>query len=180
MKRNSGFTLAEVLVASSISLLVAASLLTVFAMGRRTWSEASAQVTLQSNARMILNQIARGSRGVFGLREANYSSISIEDEGRSIRFWIDKNEPPTYETTDDTSCRFYLQNERIWYDPDTNVHHDEYPVVSNGRVDDIVFTKDSACITIDLAMRDYGSTRTDAYAKFQTTVFLRKARTILQ
>ena len=95
MKRNSGFTLAEVLVASSISVLVAASLLTVFMMGRRTWSEASAQVTLQSNARLILNQIARGSRGMFGLREANYSSITVEEDGRSIRFWVDKNETTT-------------------------------------------------------------------------------------
>ena len=51
--------------------------------------------------------------------------------------------------------------------------------MNNGRVDDVVFTKDSACIIIDLAMRDYGSTRTEAYSRFQTTVFLRKARHIL-
>ena len=179
MKRNNGFTLAEVLFATSISALVAMGVLAMFAMGNRTWREASASVTLQSNGRLILNQIARGSHGEYGLREANYNTLTIEEDGSAIQFVIDKNEPPTYEADDDTVCRFYLENERVWYDPNTASSGDEYPIASNGRVEDISFVKDGSCVTVELTMKDYGSYRAEAYTKLSTNIFLRKARQVL-
>ena len=180
MKRNSGFTLAEVLLASSISVIAAIAILTVFMMANRTWSEASANVTLQSNGRLILNQIARGGHGRYGLREANYSTLTIESGGKSVRFAVDKNEPPTYTTDDDTTCRFYQQNERVWYDPNTSADNDEYPLVNAGRVQDITFIKNGSYVTVELTMKDYASPRGDAHVKLTTNVFLRKARKVLQ
>ena len=180
MKRNGGFTLVEVLLASTISVLVAGGLLTMVTMGNSTWKEGSANITLQSSGRLILNQIARGSHGEYGLREANYQTAAVEDDGRAFRFVVDENEPPTYEQDDDTACRFYLQGERIWFDPDTSVDGNEYTLVPNGRVQDIVFTKHNSYVTIDLTMEDYASPRADAYVKLSTTVFLRKARQVLQ
>lgn len=180
MKNNSGFTLAELLIASSISVLVAISILAVFAMTNRTWREASANVVLQSNGRLILSQIASGSHGRFGLREANNSTISIENEGRSVKFAVDKNDTPTYIEDDDTNCMYYFSNNRVWYDPDTENTGDEYPLVPNGRVENISFSKNSSCINVDLTMKDYGSTRADAYVKLNTSIFLRKARKVLQ
>jgi type II secretory pathway pseudopilin PulG len=180
MKNNSGFTLAEILVATAISVLVATAVLTIFTMANRTWREASANVVLQSNGRLILNQIARGGRGRFGLREANYSSLTVEEGGKSIRFTVDKNEPPTYVTDDDTTGRFYLQDERIWYDPNINSGGDEYPLVNRGRVHDVNFIKNGSYVTVELLMKDYASPRADAYAKLTTNVFLRKARKVLQ
>ncbi len=180
MRNNSGFTLAEILMATAISVLIAIAVLTIFMMASRTWSEASANVVLQSNGRLILNQIARGGHGKFGLREANYSSLTIEEGGKSIRFAVDKNEPPTYVTDDDTTSRFYLQDERIWYDPDINSGGDEYPLVNRGRVHDVSFIKNGSYVTVELLMKDYASPRTDAYVKLTTNVFLRKARQVLQ
>ena len=180
MKRNSGFTLAEVIFASSISLIAAIAILTVFMMASRTWSEASANITLQSNGRLILNQIARGGHGRYGLREANYSTLTIENEGESVRFLVDKNEPATYTTDDDTTSRFYLQNERVWHDPNTSMDYDEYPLVNAGRVQDITFVKNGSYITIELTMKDYAPPRVDAHVKLTTNVFLRKARKVLQ
>ncbi len=179
MKRNSGFTLAEILVAISISLLVTASILTVVMMSNRTWRESSASVTLQSNGRLILNQIARGSHGMYGLREANYNTLAVGDDGNSVTFSVDMNEPPTYVTDDDTGCRFYLNDERVWYDPNTAIERNEYPLVNQGRVESIVFTKNGSYVTIDLTMKDYATPNSDAYAKYSTNVFLRKARETL-
>ena len=180
MNRNSGFTLAEIAIATGISALVTISIFSVFAMTNRTWREASANVTLQSNGRLILNEIACGSYGRYGIREANYSGLTILDSGKSIQFSVDKNEPPTYVADDDTICRFYLQNNRIWYDPNVNIEDDEYPLVNNGRVERLTFTKYSGYINIELIMKDYASTRSNAYVKLTTNVFLRKAREILQ
>jgi prepilin-type N-terminal cleavage/methylation domain-containing protein len=179
MRNNSGFTLTELLLASAISVIAAVTILTVFMMANRTWSESTANVALQSNGRLILNQLARGNKGQYGLREANYSTLAVEEEGRSIRFSVDQNEPPTYVTDDDTTCRFYLHNERIWYDPDTSVDGDECTLVNKGRVQDVIFTKDGSYVKIDLLMRDYASPRNEAYVKLSTNVFLRKARKVL-
>jgi len=180
MRNNSGFTLAELLIASSIAVLVSISILSVFAMTNRTWREASANVVLQSNGRLILNQIAAGSHGRFGLREANYGTIAVEDQGRAVRFVVDKNDDPTYSENDDVTCRYYFNNNRIWYDPDTNNDGDENPLVPNGKVENILFTMNSSCINVELTMKDYGSTRADAYVKLNTAIFLRKARKVLR
>lgn len=180
MRKNCGFTLAELLVASSISILVVISVVALFAMTNRTWREASANVVLQSNGRLILNQLASGSHGRFGLREANFNTIEIENGGNSILFYVDKLSNPTYIETDDTGCRYYLDNNRIWYDPDTSIEGDEYPLVLNGKVENIVFTKNSNYLDIELTMKDYASIRSDAYVKLRTSVFLRKARKVLQ
>ncbi len=180
MKKNSGFTLVEVMLALSIAVLVSASLLAMVMMAKRTWAEGSAMIGLQSNGRLLLNQIARGSHGQYGLREANYNTLTIEDEGRSIRFSVDKNEPLTYSEDDDTTCRFYLQNERIWFDPDTAIGFDEYQLISKGRVEDINFSTIDHYVNVQLTMKDYASPRTDAFVKLTTNVFLRKARETLQ
>lgn len=180
MRKNSGFTLAELLVASSISVLVAISVVALFAMTNRTWREASANVVLQSNGRLILNQLVSGSHGRFGLREANFQTIAIENGGNSILFYVDKLTNPSYPESDDTECRYYLHDDRIWYDPDTSIEENEYPLVLNGKVENITFTKNSSCIDIDLIMKDYASIRSDAYVRLRTSVFLRKARKILQ
>ena len=180
MRKNNGFTLAELLVASSISVLVVISVVALFAMTNRTWREASANVVLQSNGRLILNQLTSGSHGRYGLREANFKTITVGNGGNSILFYVDKLTNPTYSEGDDTGCRYYLQNNRIWYDPDTSIEGNEYPLVINGKVENITFSKNSSCIDIDLIMKDYGSTRADAYVRLRTSVFLRKARKVLQ
>ncbi len=170
-----GFTLVEMIVALSIALIVIGGLLSVFIMSLRAWKEGSTDLSLQSSGRLIIEKIVRGPGGRFGLREAGENDVAADDDGKGIRFSVDKNNPPTYSKLDDTELRIYLQGNRIMYDPSADVQGDEVPIVGFGPVKDVRFTVNGKAITVELWMSDGSGSLHPSQVKVATTVFLRKS-----
>ncbi len=170
-----GFTLAEMMVAVFIFMIIMAGLLSVFTMSMQAWKEGSRDLSLQSSGRLIIEKIVRGPGGRFGLREAAEEGVTVDEDGKGITFLVDRNSPPTYGKGDDTEVRIYLENERMMYDPSTEVSGDEVPLISFGRVEDVRFQIDGKAVNVDLWMRETSQTTNPSQVKFQTKVFLRKS-----
>jgi len=170
-----GFTLAEIMVAISIFMVIMAGLLSVFTMSMQAWKEGSRDLSLQSSGRLIIEKIVRGPGGRFGLREAAEDYVTVDANGKGISFSVDRNDPPTYDKLDDTEVKIYLQNDSIMYDPSTDIYGDEVPLVGFGRVEDVQFQIDGKAVKVDLWMREASGTTNPSQVKFQTEVFLRKS-----
>ncbi len=154
MKKEDGFTLSEILIASAIAVIILAGLIAIYIMSLQTWSEGSSDAYLERNGNLIMEQLIRGRRGRYGLREATTGSIVIDADGNGITFGVDKNNTPTATTWDDTTCRFYLSNNRVMYDPDTSVPGDEEAVNTKGNVENITFRRENNYIKIQLTMKE--------------------------
>jgi type II secretory pathway pseudopilin PulG len=170
-----GFTLAETMVAICIFMIIMAGLLSVFTMSMQAWKEGSRDLSLQSSGRMIIEKIVRGPGGRFGLREAAEDDVTVDEDGKGITFFVDRNNPPTYDKLDDTEVKIYFENNSIMYDPSTQVYGDEVPLIRFGRVEDVQFQIDGKAVKIDLWMRETSDTTNPSQVKFQTEVFLRKS-----
>jgi prepilin-type N-terminal cleavage/methylation domain-containing protein len=175
VRPTGGFTLVEMIVAISIAVVVMGGLLSVFIMSLRAWKEGSRDLSLQSSGRLIIEKIVRGPGGRFGLREAAENDVAADEDGKGIRFSVDKNNPPTYSKLDDTELRIYLEGNRIMYDPSTGVQGDEVPIVGFGPVKDVRFTVNEKAVTVELWMSDTSGSIHPSQVKVATTVFLRKS-----
>jgi type II secretory pathway pseudopilin PulG len=171
----SGFTLTETLVAASIAMIVLAGVVSVFFMSMRAWKEGSGDVSVQSSGRLIIEKIVRGRGGRFGLREAAEGDVTVDENGKGITFLVDKNTPPTYESSDDTPVRVYFYKGSIIYDPSTQSYGDEVPIVRFGAVEDLEFKIEGAAVHINLRMRETSQITNPSQVKFQTKVFLRRS-----
>jgi len=174
-KAVGGFTLVEAMVGFAITVAIAGAIMSVFLMSLRSWKEGSRDLSVQSSGRLIMEKIVRGPGGRFGLREAAEGSVTVDPDGKGITFLVDKNNPPTYEESDDTQVRIYLLANSIIYDPSTAVHGDEVPIVSFGRVDNLRFEIDGKAVNIELFMREMSGTTNPSQVKFRTKAFLRKS-----
>lgn len=163
------------MIALSIFVIIIGGLTSVFLMSIRAWKEGSRDLSLQSSGRLIIEKIVRGPGGRFGLREAAENDVTADEDGRGITFLVDTNNPPTFSKLDDTEMRFYLENERIMYDPSTEVQGDEVPIVSFGRVEDVKFEIDGKAVSIELWMSETSGIVNPSQVKLQTKVFLRKS-----
>jgi type II secretory pathway pseudopilin PulG len=170
-----GFTLAETLLAASIAVVILGGLMSVFTMSLRAWKEGSRDVSVQSSARLIMENIVRGPGGRFGLREAAEEDITIDQDGRGICFLVDKNTPPTVTKSDDTSVKIYFEDGTIMYDPSTDTSWDETPIVRHGMVEDVQFQMDGRAVNVQLRMAEISGTTRPSQIKLQTKVFLRKS-----
>ena len=171
----SGWTLAEIMVAALILVIIMAGVMSVFTMFMRAWKEGSRDLSLQSSGRLIVEKIVRGPGGRFGLREAAEGHVTTDEDGRGVTFLVDKNDPPTYTKLDDTEVRIYFQDGCVMYDPETAVAGDELPVVHFGRVQDVQFQIEAKAVNIELLMRETSGTIHPSQVKFRTKVFLRKS-----
>ena len=174
-QRRDGFTLVETVMTVAIFAIVMGGLVSVLVMSMRSWKEGSRDLSLQSSGRLIIEKIVRGPTGRFGLREAAEDDVTADGDGKGITFYVDTNNPPTYSKLDDTEMRFYLENERIMFDPSTDVYGDEAPVVNFGRVEDVQFAVQGKAVTVDLWMRESSGIVHPSQVKFETKVFLRKS-----
>lgn len=177
MNDNRGFTLVEMLVAVSISVVALAGIMVLLITGLETWVVGATEVRLDRSAELLLAKIVRGPNGQSGLRAAGSSDVSIDDNQAGITFLVDKNNEPTATVGDDTEVRIYLDSNAnlLMYDPDTSVGSDAYPLNRNAVVEDISFSQTDSLIAIDLLLSEtvLRSQRT-MQTSFQTSVFLRK------
>jgi prepilin-type N-terminal cleavage/methylation domain-containing protein len=77
--RRSGFTLAELMVAMVVGIMVLAGSIIIFTQVRTGWRATAIDLQLMSESRLIRERMLRslGAGGTFGLREANWSSLAI-------------------------------------------------------------------------------------------------------
>ncbi len=156
MKPKTGFTLVEVMVASLLAVFVVAAVYTIQMMGTRTFVEGSTDARLERLGNMILERIVRGPSGQYGLREARFDTLQVyESAWPHISYMVDRNDPPTFDTSDDTECSIYVDYEgRIIYDPDTSVENDEIALNSQPVVSEMNVTRQSDHVEIELVLQE--------------------------
>ena len=156
MKSKAGFTLMEMLVASMLGVLVLAAVMTLQMMSTRTFAEGTTDARLERLGNMILERIVRGPSGQYGLREARFDTLQVyESAWPCISYMVDRNDPPTFDTSDDTECSIYVDYEgRIIYDPDTSVDNDEVALNNQPVVHEMNVTKQPGRVDIELVLQE--------------------------
>jgi len=158
MKSNAGFTLVEVMVACLIGVLVLAAVIAIQMMSTRTFAEGSADVMLERTGNMIMERIVRGPAGRYGLREARLSTIVATGGSESlVSFTVDRNDPPTFDTSDDTQCAVYLAGyegaRKVMYDPDTSVEDNEIELHPEALVSEMNVTVFADYVDVELVLQ---------------------------
>lgn len=156
MKPKAGFTLVEVMVASLLGVLVLAAVITIQMMSTRTFAEGTADAKLERLGNMILERIVRGPSGQYGLREARLDTVQVyQSEWPYISYMVDCNDPPTFDTSDDTECSIYVDYEgRIIFDPDTSVDNDEVALNSQPVILEMNVSKQAGHVEIELVLQE--------------------------
>ncbi len=108
MKHEQGFTLVEILTASTISLIVMVIALSTYIMLLEYIPDTAAQAVMQSKIRLGIDKIARD------LRHA--SIITCAPSGNSLTLTFDPSKMG--QEGDLWSCRYRLVGDQILYSPD--------------------------------------------------------------
>ncbi len=177
-KNNSGFTLVEVMVASLISMIILGGVVVLFLTSLDTWTVGGADIRLERCAGLMIEKVIRGVGGKYGLREADQTSIVVDLGGTRITFSVDKNDPPTYSISDDTTVSIYYDgvNRRVIYDPDTSVSGDQFEISRGAVVENVTFTHNGDMVDITVLLSDTVTTASKTVEmEFQTSVYLRKS-----
>ncbi|MFA7157862.1 MAG: hypothetical protein WC299_01060 [Kiritimatiellia bacterium] len=74
---NAGFTLTEVLVASGLSVLVVAMVMTILVKNLEVWRDGMARLQLSEHSRIVRERILHGINGQYGLRHARRSQLTF-------------------------------------------------------------------------------------------------------
>lgn len=91
INRKKGFTITELMIASSISLVAITALVVFYVTAQNLWMEGNAYMVLQQEARLAMEKMVRGVYDSIGIREA--ASIDKPNPGQTkdeVRF-IDAN-----------------------------------------------------------------------------------------
>jgi type II secretory pathway pseudopilin PulG len=155
MRSNTGMTLVEIMVAMLLGMLVLAAIVAVQMMSTRTFAEGTTDAMLERTGNSILERIVRGPAGQYGLREARFSTVTISGGATPVlTYMVDRNDPPTFDTSDDTECAIYLSpTGLIVYDPDTSVGGDEVNLNSEAIVSTLNMTKNDTYVEIELILQ---------------------------
>lgn len=155
MKSNAGFTLVETMVAALIAFLVLAAVLAIQMMSAHTFAEGSADAMLERTGNMIMERIVRGPAGQYGLREARFGTVVVSGGPTPhIAYMVDRNNPPTFDTSDDTACAIYLDaSNTIIYDPDTSVEDDEIELNAEPVIHQMTVIQHADTIEIELVLQ---------------------------
>lgn len=106
LKQNTGFTMTEVLVASGLSVLVAAMVMTVLVKNLEIWRDGMARLHLSEQSRIVRERILHGLNGQYGLRHARRSQLVIASgqvlfsdvaSSNPVILVLATNQPPFYE-----------------------------------------------------------------------------------
>ncbi len=76
--RKAGFTVTEVLLASSIMSLLAAGCLTLYIMFQRAWRAAQVHMEADRQATLAVSRMLYGMGGRKGLRSAGHNSLALQ------------------------------------------------------------------------------------------------------
>jgi len=77
LSHNAGFTLTEVLVASGLSVLVAAMVMTILVKNLEVWRDGMVRLQLSEQSRIVRERILHGLNGQYGLRHARRSQLAF-------------------------------------------------------------------------------------------------------
>ena len=75
-KHQAAFTLTELLVASALSVMVVAMVLTLLVKNLEIWRDSMARLQLSEHSRIIRERVLHGINGQFGLRHARRSQLA--------------------------------------------------------------------------------------------------------
>ena len=156
MKPKAGFTLVEVMVATLLGMLVLAAVIAIQMMSTRTFAEGTTDAKLERLGNMILERIVRGPSGQYGLREARLDTLQVyESEWPYISYLVDRNDPPTFDPSDDTQSSIYLDYEgKIIFDPNVTVENDEVVLNDQPVVLEMNVTKQPGHVEIELVLQE--------------------------
>ncbi len=152
MSPRAGFTLIEILIAIAIFVVVMTIVMSVFIAGLRTRAEGAANMALEREGSVILEQIMRGLRGVGGLREAHRDSVRIGVNGSVVLFDVDLNDYPTSKRSDDTTSLIYLLNGEVYYQAEQYSAETEQISGADGHVESLQFTRTSDGLDIEIKL----------------------------
>jgi prepilin-type N-terminal cleavage/methylation domain-containing protein len=177
-RRERGFTLPEMIISLIASVMLIGGVYLVYLMGMRSWAEGSSNVALERTAGVLMDKIVRGVNGRFGLREANIGAVTVSEDGRSVTFQVDKNDPPTAWNSDDVTSRYYQVGTDVWYDPNISVGGDEILLNRFGEVEDLVFSMSAYVLTARLSLTTPAPLTTERRLSvlMETDIFLRKRK----
>jgi len=178
MRRKNGFTITEMIMALLAGTVLIGGILAVYIMSIRSWREGSIDAGLERTAGLVMEKLARGANGRFGLREADIGTVQVSADGTSVTYMVDKQDPPTPWNSDDVTCRYYKSGTRIFYDPNTAVSGDEQVLTRFGDVEQLTFSLSGDVLTANLVMTAKAP-RTERYKlglRMQTNIFFRKRR----
>lgn len=178
MRRRNGFTLVEIMVTLIAGVMLIGGVYLAYLMAMRSWQEGSANVGLERTAGIIVEKIVRGVNGRFGLREADIGTVQVSEDGHSVTYMVDKQDPPTSWNSDDVTSRYYQLGTRVWYDPDTSVAGDEIALNRFGDVESLDFSLSDYLLTARLVLTEAAArtTQRELSVRMQTDIFLRKRR----
>ncbi len=178
VRQQHGFTLLEVVFTLIVAVMLIGGVFLVYLMSIRSWEEGARNASLERTAGIIVEKIVRGVNGRFGLREADVGTLQVSADGHSVNFLVDKHDPPTSWTSDDTTSRFYQVGTRLWYDPNTAVASDEIPLNRFGDVQSLDFSLSGYVLKIKLALTAAAPRTTSRRlsVRMETDVYFRKRR----
>lgn len=177
-QRKHGFTLPEMIISLIAAVMLIGGVSIVYLMGMRSWAEGSSNVALERTAGILMDKIVRGVNGRFGLREADIGLVTVSEDGRSVTYTVDKNDPPTSWNSDDITSRYYQLGQEVWYDPNSSVTGDEILLNRFGEVENLVFSVSGYVLTARLSLTEPAprTTARQLSVRMETDIFLRKRK----
>ena len=177
-QRERGFTLPEMIISLIAAVMLIGGVCIVYLMAIRSWAEGSSNVALERTAGILMEKIVRGINGRFGLREADIGLVTVSEDGHSVTYTVDKNDPPTSWNSDDITSRYYQLGKEVWYDPNSLVAGDEVRLNHFGNVESLVFSMSGYVLTARLSLTEPAprTTARQLCMRMETDIFLRKRK----
>ena len=109
--RNKGFTLVEIMIALTISVVILGAVITILIQTLWIWRDGTSWMYLTEQTRLVREKMLRGLDGKYGLRQASASNYSVSSSGGQdmLTFGVETNIWPTTSTADDRLYTVLLQ-----------------------------------------------------------------------
>ena len=139
-----GFTIIELLMATTIMTLVISGSITIYIMSLTAWKEGSVQIALQRKASIAMEKMLRGVTGMDGIREAD---TVVLPNTTTIQYTSG---------IDSITRSFYLNGDKIMYDPDTSISGDQFCIAEKVRTSPsgLTFAVSGDIVTINLSTQE--------------------------
>ena len=149
---NGGFTLAELMLAMGIMMIVLTAIISLFTSLNRMYTTQGVAAGVQQVTRTGIDIMTRNIR-MAGFNPLNISGIGIvQAADNSIRFKYDTNEDGTIDTNGDEDIAYLYENNQLFQQK--NGSGNKYPLVDNVSADGLTFIyrdEDGDTVTNDLA-----------------------------
>jgi prepilin-type N-terminal cleavage/methylation domain-containing protein len=92
LNKRRGFTLVEAMIATGIGCVVLAAMITFFVQSILICRDVMAETYLMQQARLARERILRHMEDDYGLREADWSSINVWQDGMGMDFTVSETD----------------------------------------------------------------------------------------